>query len=83
MTDGRTDGYLFHNLLNSNISTKFVNVVKSMFSTVNACVRRNSTYSTLFGSLSIYLSIIFLQTIELLLYPIDYAEILMYILIKM
>ena len=43
-------GYLFHKLLNSNISTKFVNVVKSMYSTVNACVRHNSTYSPFFDS---------------------------------
>jgi len=40
MFDKINRGYLFPKLLNSNISTKFVNVVKYMYSTVTACVRK-------------------------------------------
>ena len=43
-------GYLFKKLMNSNVSTKFINVVKSMYSVVKACVRHNSEYSPFFNS---------------------------------
>ena len=36
--------------MNSNVSTKFINVVKSMYSVVKACVRHNSEYSPFFES---------------------------------
>ena len=42
--------FIFQKLINENISTKFVNAIRSMYNSVKACVRHERTYTSLFES---------------------------------
>ena len=42
--------YLWQKLLAENISSKLVNAIKSMYTTVKSCVKYNSTYLDFFDS---------------------------------